>query len=149
MHPELLALMKEFKLCYELEGAKNTFLAPNLFAESQPDYIWDETDNLIVKLKYGFMPKGLIAQFIVRMNDYVKELETAWKHGVILSESESESESKSENSDDQTREVFKTSRVLVNHNNEQNHEQHNGNFQQSGSDYPPFLDNENYRNDAW
>jgi hypothetical protein len=107
MYPELLALMKEFKLCYELEGAKNTFLAPNLFAESQPDYIWDETDNLIVKLKYGFMPKGLIAQFIVRMNDYVKELETAWKHGVILSESESE------NSDDQTREVFKTSRVYA------------------------------------
>jgi small GTP-binding protein len=100
MHPELLALMKEFKLCYELEGEKDTFLAPQLFAESQPDYEWDESDNLIVKLKYGFMPKGLISQFIVRMHRYVKELETAWKNGVIL-----------EYSGDQTREVSKTSRV--------------------------------------
>jgi Leucine-rich repeat (LRR) protein len=93
MHPELLALMKEFKLCYQITnrvgfgnryGLTNTFLAPQLFEESQPDYDWDETDNLIVKLKYGFMPKGLISQFIVRMHRYVKELETAWKHGVIL-----------------------------------------------------------------
>jgi Leucine-rich repeat (LRR) protein len=93
MHPELLALMKEFKLCYQITnrvgfgnryGLTDTFLAPQLFEESQPDYDWDETDNLIVKLKYGFMPKGLISQFIVRMHRYVKELETAWKHGVIL-----------------------------------------------------------------
>jgi Leucine-rich repeat (LRR) protein/signal recognition particle receptor subunit beta len=93
MHPELLALMKEFKLCYQItnrvgfgnrHGLTDTFLAPQLFEESQPDYDWDETDNLIVKLKYGFMPKGLISQFIVRMHRYVKDLETAWKHGVIL-----------------------------------------------------------------
>jgi Leucine-rich repeat (LRR) protein len=101
MHPELLALMKEFKLCYQITnrvgfgnryGLTDTFLAPHLFEESQPDYDWEETDNLIVKLKYGFMPKGLISQFIVRMHRYVEDLETAWKHGVILS-SENESES--------------------------------------------------------
>jgi len=101
MHPELLALMKEFKLCYQITnrvgfgnryGLTDTFLAPQLFEESQPDYDWEETDNLIVKLKYGFMPKGLISQFIVRMHRYVEDLETAWKHGVILS-SENESES--------------------------------------------------------
>jgi Leucine-rich repeat (LRR) protein/GTPase SAR1 family protein len=84
MSLELLALMKEFNLCYELESEKHTYLAPQLFAQTQPNYSWNETDNLIIKLKYGFMPKGLISRFTVRMHRYINDLEIAWNNGVIL-----------------------------------------------------------------
>lgn len=92
MHGELLALMKNFELCYELESDKNTYLAPQLFPEIQPDYDWNSKDNLILRYTYGFMPKGLLSRFIVRMHHYVKDLKTAWKNGVVLQKEQTQAE---------------------------------------------------------
>ena len=92
IHPELLALMKNFDLCYQLANSKQTYLAPELFPKTQPNYTWNAADNLIVKLKYGFMPKGLITRLIVRLHKYVKNSELAWKNGVILERGETKAE---------------------------------------------------------
>ncbi|MEA5532792.1 COR domain-containing protein [Crocosphaera sp. XPORK-15E] len=83
---ELLKLMMKFKLCYQIPGANNDniYIAPQLLTESQPDFNWDENNNLIIRYTYEFMPKGIITQFIVVMNKYIKEQKYVWKSGVIL-----------------------------------------------------------------
>ncbi len=85
---ELLELMKKFQLCYEIPNNKNTFIAPQLLSENQPDYEWDETDNLILRYAYpDFMPKGIISRFIVIMHQYIhsnNDNQCVWKTGVVL-----------------------------------------------------------------
>ena len=49
MRGELLELMKKFQLCYKIPGSKDTFIAPQLLSDNQPEYEWDETNNLILR----------------------------------------------------------------------------------------------------
>ena len=67
MRDELLQLMINFKLCYRMP-ASDLYIAPQLLTENQPQYEWDEADNLILRYTYEFMPKGIITQFIVAMH---------------------------------------------------------------------------------
>jgi internalin A len=85
MHPELLQLMKNFKLCYEIPGRRNSFIAPHLLAANQPDYDWDDSDNLHLRYDYDFMPKGILTRFIVELHHLVENQTLVWKNGVILS----------------------------------------------------------------
>jgi GTPase SAR1 family protein len=88
MHEELLQLMMEFQLCYEISHAKDTYIAPQLLTESQPKYAWDATNNLILRYTYNFMPKGMIRQFIVAMHKYIEKdqenKQIVWRSGVII-----------------------------------------------------------------
>ncbi|MGD1699431.1 COR domain-containing protein, partial [Dapis sp. BLCC M229] len=84
MHDELLQLMIKFKLCYKIPGTSQTYIAPQLLTEAQPEYDWDENNNLILRYTYEFMPKGIITQFIVVMHEYIEEQKYVWKSGVIL-----------------------------------------------------------------
>jgi Leucine-rich repeat (LRR) protein len=79
---ELLQLMINFKLCYQIPNS-DLYIAPQLLTENQSDYRWDDKDNLVLRYTYEFMPKGILTQFIVAMhrliaNDYV------WKTGVVV-----------------------------------------------------------------
>ncbi len=85
MRPELLQLMKNFKLCYEIPHRPKTYIAPQLLSPNQPEYPWDDTDNLILRYEYDFMPKGMITRFIVEMNRLI-DSELVWKEGVILTD---------------------------------------------------------------
>ena len=68
MQDELLQLMINFKLCYRIPNSE-FYIAPQLLTENQPDYDWEETNNLILRYTYeSFMPKGIITQFIVAMH---------------------------------------------------------------------------------
>ncbi|MDY7007742.1 MAG: COR domain-containing protein, partial [Cyanobacteriota bacterium] len=84
MHYELLQLMIKFKLCYKIPGTSQTYIAPQLLTEAQPAYNWDESNNLILRYKYKFMPKGIITQFIVAMHEDIEEQKYVWKSGVVL-----------------------------------------------------------------
>lgn len=88
MHDELLALMMKFKLCYELPVKKGQYIAPQLLREQPPSYPWDDANNIHLRYKYDtFMPKGLLARFIVEMHSYIAEQdeqELVWRSGVIL-----------------------------------------------------------------
>ncbi|MBR8827889.1 MAG: leucine-rich repeat domain-containing protein, partial [Gomphosphaeria aponina SAG 52.96 = DSM 107014] len=66
---ELLELMKNFKLCYELKWVEpKTFIAPQLLGEIPPQYQWNPENNLRLIYQYDFMPKGIMSQLIVEMH---------------------------------------------------------------------------------
>ncbi|NEP82037.1 MAG: hypothetical protein F6K39_30180 [Okeania sp. SIO3B3] len=92
MHGELLQLMIKFKLCYKIPGTSQTYIAPQLLTEAQPEYDWDENNNLILRYTYEFMPKGIITQFIVAMHEDIEEQKYVWKSGVILKKNQTRAE---------------------------------------------------------
>ena len=87
MHGGLLELMKRFQLCYEIPPTishrKGIYIAPQLLTENQPEYDWDESENLILRYTYDFMPKGLVRQFIVAIHENI-EAQIVWRSGVII-----------------------------------------------------------------
>jgi GTPase SAR1 family protein len=84
MRDELLQLMMKFKLCYRIPGGQDTYIAPQLLTENQPDYAWDESDNLLLRYTYEFMPKGILTQFIVATHAMIAGQHFVWKSGVVL-----------------------------------------------------------------
>ncbi len=95
MHHELLQLMKEFKVCYEVPNhgprRKGQYIAPHLLSPDTPAYSPLPTANsLILRYRYtNFMPKGILTRFIVEMHRDIENgsdpANTAvWKTGVIL-----------------------------------------------------------------
>ncbi|MDE5083402.1 MAG: ADP-ribosylation factor-like protein, partial [Trichodesmium sp. St18_bin1] len=92
MRDELLQLMIRFKLCYKISGNSQTYIAPQLLTENQPEYDWDESNNLILRYTYTFMPKGIITQFIVVMHKHIEEQKYVWKTGIIIKQNETRAE---------------------------------------------------------
>jgi internalin A len=92
MHPELLRLMMNFKLCYEIPNAPKTYIAPQLLTSKQPDYDWDESQNLLLRYEYEFMPKGILTRFIVEMHAWIESQSCVWKSGVVLNKDNARAE---------------------------------------------------------
>jgi internalin A len=100
MHDELLQLMQNFGICYPIRNIADTYIAPSLLSLTQPDYIWNETDNLILRYEYEFMPKGIVTRFIVEMHNLIEgqpepapaTSQLVWKEGVILTDSRARAE---------------------------------------------------------
>ena len=84
MRPELLRLMMNFKLCYEIPGQPGTYIAPQLLSPESPHYNWDDSQNLLLRYEYEFMPKGILTRFIVEMHHLIEEHTLVWKTGVVL-----------------------------------------------------------------
>ncbi len=89
---ELLELMMRFKLCYQIPGTPDTYIAPQLLTKTKPQYDWDETDNLILRYTYEFMPKGIITQLIVAMHQHIEQQQYVWRSGVYLYKDETDAE---------------------------------------------------------
>ncbi len=89
MHSELLQLMIKFQLCYEIPNSRGNYIAPQLLNENQPQYPWNESNNLILRYTYpDFMPKGILTQTIVAMHKLIDQQQYVWKSGVILKQNE-------------------------------------------------------------
>lgn len=91
MHPELLALMQKFELCYRLPDQSNeTWLAPQLLSPSRPVALSfvNQPDDLVLRYRYPFLPKGLISRLIVRMHRFVKNPECSWSSGALFEQNE-------------------------------------------------------------
>jgi internalin A len=87
MHDELLELMKSFKLCYlipQRPGQPDTYIAPDLLPLEAPPYDWDNGQNLLLRYRYEFMPKGILTRFIVEMHRFIEAQTLVWKTGVVL-----------------------------------------------------------------
>jgi GTPase SAR1 family protein len=91
MHAELLRLMINFKLCYEIRGT-GEYIAPELLGKNQPGYDWEEGNNLILRYTYEFMPKGIVTQLIVAMHQSIDDHRLVWREGVILEKDETRAE---------------------------------------------------------
>ena len=87
MHPELLALMKNFEFCYELRDSDPpTWLATQLVPPAKPEVLdrWAQTGDLVMRYRYDFLPKGMISRLTVRLNRYVCSPNMAWVSGVLF-----------------------------------------------------------------
>lgn len=92
MRAELLRLMMNFKLCYEIPSCPGVYIAPELLDSSQPSYPWDDNDNLLLRYEYEFMPKGILTRFIVEMHSAIEHQTCVWKSGVVLNNGNSRAE---------------------------------------------------------
>ena len=87
MHPELLALMQRFELCYELKDSNPpTWLAPQLSPPAKPNELadWGKPEDLVLRYRYEFLPKGIISRLTVRLHRFVRNPELAWVTGVLF-----------------------------------------------------------------
>ncbi len=81
---ELLSLMKnkKFDLCFELPNGE--YLVPRLLPVDEIEHSWTtNNDNLKFEFRYKFMPKGILARLIVKMNNDIFG-DKYWRYGVIL-----------------------------------------------------------------
>ncbi|MDF5738993.1 COR domain-containing protein, partial [Nostoc sp. S13] len=92
MRAELLELMMQFKLCYEIPGRPATYIAPQLLSIEKADYTWDDRNNLILRYTYTFMPKGILTRFIVETHRLIEEQKLVWKNGVVLNKDQTRAE---------------------------------------------------------
>ena len=123
MHDELLQLMINFQLCYEIPFQKDSFITPQLLHETQPLYEWHDENNIILRYVFQFMHKGIITRFIVMMHPFISyDVEETiegnlfpientwkvWKSGVVLNKSDKieELEKTSEQIDNSTAEII-------------------------------------------
>jgi internalin A len=72
LQDELLQLMIRFKLCYEIPGRPQHYIAPQLLEPNAPAYDWDASRNLILRYRYDFMPKGILTRLIVEMYEFIE-----------------------------------------------------------------------------
>jgi len=80
---ELLKLMKEYNLCFELKDGSG-FIAPDLLPpDKSTDFSLTDFPILYFEYHYDFMPSGLLSRFIVRSHSFIKN-NFYWKHGVVL-----------------------------------------------------------------
>jgi hypothetical protein len=92
MRPELLRLMMNFKLCYEIPSDPGNYIAPQLLSPEQPEYEWDESENLLLRYEYEFMPKGILTRFIVEIHPWIEQQSCVWKTGVVLNKDDARAE---------------------------------------------------------
>ncbi len=91
-HPELLALMEKFELCYPLTHIEHTWLAPQLLPPSRPEALndWEAAGDLVLSYRYVFMPRGLVSRLMVRMHRFVRCPDLAWTDGVLFEREETQ-----------------------------------------------------------
>ncbi|MCW5317760.1 TIR domain-containing protein [Nostoc sp. KVJ3] len=92
MRDELLQLMMRFKLCYEIPGRRDIYIAPQLLSIEKADYTWDDRNNLILRYTYIFMPKGILTRFIVETHPWIEQQKLVWKNGVVLNKDQTRAE---------------------------------------------------------
>lgn len=81
---ELISLMKntKFDLCFELNNGE--FLVPRLLPVDEVEHDWETSShNARFEFRYKFMPKGIVARLIVKMNTDIYK-DKYWRYGVIL-----------------------------------------------------------------
>lgn len=86
--PNLLELMNKFELAYELPDKKRHLVA-ELLPSTEPEFWWDNSDNLFFYYSYDFLPAGVMTRFIVRVNEDLENksdcTNLCWREGAVLS----------------------------------------------------------------
>lgn len=80
-HDFIIHLMKKFKLCFS--PGEDTILIPDLLTEEEQEFEFDYNSALKYQIQYDFLPKSIIAWFIVQMHRDIKE-DLVWRTGVVL-----------------------------------------------------------------
>jgi internalin A len=91
MHPELLALMQHFELCYLLpESCPTSWIAPQLLPATKPTGLrdWNRAGDLVLLYRYQIMPRGIISRLMVRLHRFVPNPELACVTCVLFQQSD-------------------------------------------------------------
>gem|GEM_PF-3107211 len=87
-YPIILALMEKFQLSFTLENGKSFLVAELLENEEiESGFSYVDDNPLNFQYKYDFLPSGIMTRFIVKANNYLKELNNkklCWKKGAHL-----------------------------------------------------------------
>lgn len=76
--------MQRFFLTYEIDNS-GEYIVPERLQPIQPEYKWEEEDNLFMRYEYDlFMPKGIMSQLTVQMHHYIDNHDLVWRRGVVL-----------------------------------------------------------------
>ncbi len=84
--PELLELMRKFKLCYPLKS-DTEFVAPSLLPVKQSGELhWTPDHDLQFEMEYDFMPPGLFSRFVVSRYEDIggENRDQVWKDEVFF-----------------------------------------------------------------
>ena len=85
--PKLLELMNKFELAYELPNKKSHIVA-ELLPPTEPEFRWDNSNNLRFYYSYDFIPPGVMTRFIVRIHEDLENKSDGtnlfWREGAIL-----------------------------------------------------------------
>jgi len=79
----IIGLMKKFELCYELDGDR--VLIPDLLDVQEPDHQFNENAAVRFRLQYEFLPRSIIARFIVKQHGRIEKA-FRWRTGVVLND---------------------------------------------------------------
>ena len=83
----LLKLMNRFELAYELPDKKSHLVA-ELLPSTEPEFDWDDSDNLRFFYRYDFLPAGVMTRFIVLVHQTLESRpdgrHLCWREGAIL-----------------------------------------------------------------
>ncbi|UCH96823.1 MAG: leucine-rich repeat domain-containing protein [Candidatus Aminicenantes bacterium] len=85
IHNELIRLMENFELCFNLQET-DIYIIPELLPVERPPISFDDynkADNLRFEYHYDFMPAGIISRFISRNHYWIKN-DHFWKNGVEI-----------------------------------------------------------------
>lgn len=81
----IIDLMKKFELCYEID--KQTILIPDLLDFQEPNFEFNYKTSLKFIILYDFLPKSIMARFIVKRHKDIKE-SLQWRTGVVIEDRE-------------------------------------------------------------
>ncbi|MEL7424995.1 MAG: COR domain-containing protein, partial [Bacteroidota bacterium] len=85
MQDALLALMKEFRLCYP-KPKGGEFIAPSILPIIAPEYDWStDVEERTIRLEYKFMPRILFTQFLVTEHEKIEnDRLCVWRTGAVF-----------------------------------------------------------------
>lgn len=88
-HIFLIKIMEKFQLCYQLN--KESYLVAELLENTSIECPaeWDFNNPSCIKIiySYDFMPAGIMTRFIVKINEYIANIngkDMCWRKGVYL-----------------------------------------------------------------
>lgn len=82
-HDYILELMKKFEICYGING--NSILVPDLLKVEEPYFRFDYKASLKFIIEYDYLPKSIMATFIVKRNKEIKG-DYKWRTGVVIND---------------------------------------------------------------
>jgi len=86
-HHQLLQLMERFTICFKVVGAQDLYIIPELLKNEIPNQQeideFEDPDSLKFRLKFNFMPKGLISRLICKLF-FLLGSNNYWKSGAVL-----------------------------------------------------------------
>ncbi|WP_223599830.1 COR domain-containing protein [Chryseobacterium sp. GVT01B] len=87
-HHQLLQLMEKFAICFKAVGAQNLYIVPELLKSNITNELeireFKIDGALNYRVKFNFMPKGLMSRLICKLFYLLGGSNNYWKNGAVL-----------------------------------------------------------------